>query len=106
MSSQWPELIPEDRHRPQHALALSFTAATLGGAAGWMLFFLGPGLSGLVLGAAVVVFLAAASSRIGGTQRLYKSIAISLACTLLTWPLLWIVAVFVRYWITGKTFGS
>jgi len=106
MSSHWPELIPEDRHRPERALALSFTVSTLGGAVGWTLFFLGTGLWGLVVGVAVVMFLAATAARTGRARRRFESIAISLACSLLSWPLVWIVAVFVRHWVTGKTIGS
>jgi hypothetical protein len=106
MASHWPELMPEDRYRPARALALSFTVATIGGAVGWTLFFLGTGLWGLVVGVAVVVFLAANAARTGGARRRFESIAISLACSLLSWPLVWIVAVVVRYWVTGKTVGS
>ena len=106
VASQWPELMPEKRTRPARTLAWSFTAAIIGGAVAWALFFLGLDLWGLMIGAAVIVCPAAGRVRGDGSQRQSESIVLSCACALLTWPLLWILAVFVRYWITGKSLGS
>ena len=103
VASQWPDLMPE-RSRPARTIAWSLTAAVVGGAVAWTLFFLGLDLWGLVIGAAVIVCLAA--GRVRGDQRRSESIVLSCACALLTWPLIWILAGFVRYWITGRTLGS
>jgi hypothetical protein len=106
MSSQWPELIPEEDHSSRQRLAVSVSCAVIGGVVGWTLLYSGLGWWGLLVGAMVVVVLAAASGRITGLQRRPETIVISLACVLISWPPLWIAAVFVRFWITGKTAGA
>ena len=105
MSSEWPDLDPDRDHQVGRQLAAPAAAATLGGAIGWTLFFLGLDLWGLAVGAVAVIVVAAAGARIDA-RRPSESLAFSIACTLLTWPLIWFLAVFIRYWITGKNYGS
>ena len=97
--------MPEERRHPRLAIALCFTSAALGGLVGWTLFYLGLQLWGLAIGAVVVVSLATAGGHIDPDQRRSESVVISLACSLLTWPPMWLAGVFVYYWITGNSLG-
>lgn len=103
MSSQWPELVPEPDHSFRRRFA-PFLIAALGGAIGWTLTYVWLNLWGLAIGAIVVVAVAAV--RTNRSLRRSESVALSLAWTLLSWPLIWVIAVFVRYWLTGQTVGS
>ncbi len=97
--------MPEDDHGSRRHLIVGVAGAVIRGALGWTLVYVGLGIWGLLPGAVVVVALATASGRITGSMRRSEMVVISLACVLLSWPPLWIAAVFVRFWITGKTVG-
>lgn len=103
MSSQWPELVPEPDHPFRRQLA-PFVIAALGGAIGWTLTYVWLNLWGLAVGAIMVVAVAALRSN--RSRRRSESVALSLAWILLSWPLIWVIAMFVRYWITGQTIGA
>jgi hypothetical protein len=98
--------MPEADGYLRRRAASSVAAAVLGGAIGWTLFYVGLNLWGLAIGAAVVVGTAVAGAHTTGSQQRSEPLALSFACTLLSWPLIWVLVVFIRYWITGKSIGS
>jgi hypothetical protein len=97
--------MPEADH-PRRRVVAAAAAAVLGGAVGWTLFYVGLWFWGLAIGVTVVAAVAVTGVRISRSPRLSESIALSLGCILLSWPLIWVLAVFIRYWITGKSIGS
>jgi hypothetical protein len=46
------------------------------------------------------------SGRLGARGRLGAMLAFGFAFVLLMWPLLWLVVGYIRYLITGQTFGT
>jgi hypothetical protein len=97
--------MPQADH-PRRRVVSAAAAAVLGGAVGWTLFYLGLRLWGLAIGVTVVAAVAVAGVRISRSPRLSESVALSLACILLSWPLIWVLVVFIRSGITGKSIGS
>ena len=106
MSSQWPELMPDGRGRSTSTIVVCAAGAAAGGGIGWTLVFVGLGVWGLLVGLAITgalaVFAGSRSSGAGSMERL----ALSVAWILLTWPVLWVLAALIRYWITGHTVGN
>jgi hypothetical protein len=94
-----------DQYRRGRAVS-AVAAAVLGGAVGWTLFYVGLNLWGLAIGVSVVAGGTVAGVRARGSQRSSESLALSFAWSLLSWPLIWVLAVLIRYWITGKSVGS
>ncbi len=99
--TQRPDLQP----RPAALVSLGLTVA--GGLLGWSLVFVGLGLWGLPVGAAVGVLLMVAVGRRDASQdRLFAMVGYGMAFVLLTWPVLWVVVGYVRYLITGQALGD
>jgi hypothetical protein len=106
MTSQWPELIPDEDRSGTRTILLAVGSGVAGGLVGWTAFYIRLKLWGLVLGAATTLLLAIVVSRLDRAQRPTTVFTLTLACILLTWPLAWVAIVFVRYWITGDSVGS
>lgn len=104
--SQWPELQPQPDPSPWRTVITSLVAAVLGGCVGWTLGFVGLGLWGLAVGALVTLIVLTIVAGIDDSQRLTALVTYAVAFTLLSWPVLWIAAGLVRYWLTGQTLGS
>lgn len=98
--------MPDDAGRTRRSVALAFGSAMLGGAVGWTLLYIGVGIWGLVVGAATVVLLATAVNGVVPADRPTKLVPLVLGCVLLSWPLVWVVVVFLRYWISGQDLGA
>src|SRR5579875_1514568 len=89
-------------HRgPVMSVALVVAAS---GVIGWTLVYtLRRPLLALIVAVALGLILTAGVAARSRSFRLVELCAFVPAFALLTWPPLWVVVVFVRYWITGKS---
>jgi len=84
--TQRPDLQPSIHDRRRSAMFLSLGLTVAGGLLGWSLVFVGLGLWGLLVGAAVVVLLmVAVGRRDAGQDRLFAMVGYGMAFVLLTW---------------------
>jgi hypothetical protein len=106
VSSDRLSLMARGHYRSRRILWGSFLGAIVGGAAAFSLSYAGLGPWGLLIGVVLIVVVAGLVARVDSPLRFLELVVITVCCCVLTWPVVWIAVVFVRYWITGQSVGS
>jgi hypothetical protein len=88
-------------------VVLSLVSVVIGGACGWTAAFSGMNWWGLALGAVIAAAMITVFAwRDAASENLGTMLTFGFAFVLLTWPALWLVVGYVRYLVTGETFGA
>jgi apolipoprotein N-acyltransferase len=92
------------RSEQRRLVVVALVAAVSGGVVAWTAVFLGVGVWGFPIGAAVTAVIAGYGRHRQPALGFVAAFTFAFMC--LSWPLLWVAVGFVRYWLTGESLGE